>query len=387
MSGQIFLVHDDNTLLEMHETKYDSEGILQELLERYPAVLAGDQVNPAEPRQWLLVAREVGVPGEEEGADRWSLDHLFLDQDGIPTLVEVKRSSDTRLRRQVVGQLLDYAANATSYWPAERIREEFEKRCEARGMEPADELADTFDDELDDVEDFWELVDTNLRTGRLRLLFVADVIPTELRWIVEFFNEQMSPAEVLAVELKQYLDTHSGMRTLVPRVVGQTAEAQGRQRSGSRRRNLSHDEFMDLLSAQEGISTGEVRTAERLLAEFLEDGCRVIGRTSSRVVRLPDPFGSRTLITILGIDIWGNVFVHGYNASLPRVGLPQEIGFEFVARTAELLGTRVNEQYPERWVKSLSLKVIAEHYDAFCDEVRTLLTRIKKAAAEVEKRG
>ena len=44
---------------------------------------------------------------------RWLVDRLFLDQDGVPTLVEVKRSSDTRIRREVVGQLLEYAANAT----------------------------------------------------------------------------------------------------------------------------------------------------------------------------------------------------------------------------------------------------------------------------------
>jgi len=28
--------------------------------------------------------------------------YLFVDQDGIPTLVEVRRQSDTRLRREVV---------------------------------------------------------------------------------------------------------------------------------------------------------------------------------------------------------------------------------------------------------------------------------------------
>jgi len=32
----------------------------------------------------------------------------------------------------------------------------------------------------------------------IRMLFVADRIPAELRRIVEFLNEQMDPAEVLA---------------------------------------------------------------------------------------------------------------------------------------------------------------------------------------------
>ena len=114
-SGRIFLVQEDNTLQTLAEQPYTSEDLLQTLLEKYPDLLAGDQIAPSAPRRWLLVSREFGVPGEEEGANRWALDHLFLDQDGIPTLVEVKRSSDTRIRREVVGQMLDYAANAVTY--------------------------------------------------------------------------------------------------------------------------------------------------------------------------------------------------------------------------------------------------------------------------------
>jgi hypothetical protein len=42
---------------------------------------------------------------------------------------------------------------------------------------------------------FWRQVDANLRAGRVRMVFVADRIPPELRRIVEFLNEQMRPAE------------------------------------------------------------------------------------------------------------------------------------------------------------------------------------------------
>lgn len=44
----------------------------------------------------------------------------------------------------------------------------------------------------------------NLRAARIRMLFLTDRMPTELRRIVEFLNGQMQPAEVLAVELRQY---------------------------------------------------------------------------------------------------------------------------------------------------------------------------------------
>ena len=220
--GGIFLLNDAGDLVELHEQPYESEGILQELLERHPSLLAGQQISPVEPRRWVLVAREMGLASQETGATRWYVDHLLLDQDGIPTLVEVKRSSDSRIRREVVGQMLDYAANAVLYWPVEDIRGSFESSSHKTGKEPAAILTELSG--IDDEEGFWQLVKTNLVAGRIRMLFVADVIPTELRRIVEFLNEQMRSAEVLAVEIRQYAG--QGMRTLVPRVYGQTTTAE-----------------------------------------------------------------------------------------------------------------------------------------------------------------
>ncbi len=60
---------------------------------------------------------------------------------------------------------------------------------------------------------------TNLQAGRVRLLFIADEIPPELRRVVEFLNSQMDPAEVLAIEIKQFVGEN--LKTLVPHVLGQ----------------------------------------------------------------------------------------------------------------------------------------------------------------------
>src|SRR6516164_9589575 len=130
MSSGIFLIQSGGDLVEMKEQPYDTEALLQELLAKYPNLLAGDQMDTASPRRWLLVSREMGVPSEEEGGDRWSLDHLFLDQDAIPTLIEVKRSRDTRIRREVIGQMLDYAANAVVYWSVEAIQARHMESCQ-----------------------------------------------------------------------------------------------------------------------------------------------------------------------------------------------------------------------------------------------------------------
>lgn len=227
----------------MSEAEYDSEALLQELLAKFPQLLAGEQIDPHSPRRWLLVSREQGVPDEDDGVERWAVDHLFLDQDAVPTLVEVKRSSDTRLRREVLGQMLDYAANAVVYWPVERIRASFEARCQRDELEPMEVLTE-FLGEDKDVSQFWEDVKTNLQAQKIRLLFVADRIPSELQRIVEFLNGQMDPAEVLAVEIKQFIGP--AMKTLVPRVIGRTAAAQAKRvRTGPEERpEISESEFM-----------------------------------------------------------------------------------------------------------------------------------------------
>jgi hypothetical protein len=223
MSGGIYLLQEGGGLVEMGETAYDSESLLQSLLATYPSLLAGDQVNPSAPRRWLLISREVGLASEEGGSARWAVDHVFVDQDAIPTLVEVKRSTDTRIRREVVGQMLDYAANAVVYWPVESMRAQFERACSGLGREPADVLAEFLGDDAD-PDAFWQQAKTNLQAGRIRMVFVADVIPPELQRIVEFLNGQMNFAEVLAVEVRQYVG--QGQRAMVPRVLGQTASAQ-----------------------------------------------------------------------------------------------------------------------------------------------------------------
>lgn len=214
MTGKIYLIKDDDELVAMNEKKYKREIDFQDLLEKYPDLIPGDQIDSENPRQWLLVERELGLPFEEEGARQLSLDHFFLDQDGIPTLVEVKRSSDTRLRREVIAQMLDYAANAVAFISMEEIREKVNNYYGEIALQ------DDFLDENTDEEKFWQEVKENIEEGRIRMLFVADEIPRELKTIIEFLNSQMNKSDVLGVEIKQYQAEDEKIRTLVSRVIG-----------------------------------------------------------------------------------------------------------------------------------------------------------------------
>lgn len=252
-------MRDDGELVEMNERGYDTEALLQGYLARHPDLLAGDQIDSTAPRRWLLVAQEAPLASDEDGAGRWSVDHLFLDQDAVPTIVEVKRSTDTRIRREVVGQMLDYAANGVAYWSVDRLRAEFEANPESE-----QDISDLLEDPDADPEEFWQKVKTNLQAGKVRLVFVSDKIPDELRRIVEFLNEQMDPAEVLAVEIKQYVSQDSNLKTLVPRIIGQTTKAQDNKSIGSRSgRQWDEASFLADLEARRG--SDEAAVARKIL--------------------------------------------------------------------------------------------------------------------------
>lgn len=239
---KIFLIGDGkDRLIALEETKYITEDVLQGFLENYPDLLPGDQIDPDNPRRWFLVAREMEIPDDFNESGRWSLDHLFLDQEGTPTFVECKRSNDTRIRREVVAQMLDYAANGTEYWSMERIRQAAAETAQRRGGTLDEEIARLLGDETTDIEieNYWKRVENNLQNRKVRLIFVADSIPKELRRLVEFLNEEMINAEVLAVEVKQFQKLEDEkFKALVPRVIGVTESA--RQTKESARKSTRH---------------------------------------------------------------------------------------------------------------------------------------------------
>jgi hypothetical protein len=263
----VFVLQKDNSLISMEPTEFAKEDDFQRLLGSFPALLVGDQIDPENPRRWALVKREQPIATDEIGSTQWSIDHLFLDQDGIPTLVEIKRQSDSRIRREVVGQMLDYAANCATYWSIEMLQSNFEKTCENAGTLSEAILSELIGPEQTAAE-FWGQVRTNLQAGRIRILFVADAIPLELRRIVEFLNKQMDPAEVLAIELRQYAG--QGLKTIVPVVFGQTQETVNKRAGGAAGQHWDAESLFAKLKKKVGAREFEI--AQKIFDWMRKDG-------------------------------------------------------------------------------------------------------------------
>jgi len=285
MDGGIYL-EQDGKLVEMTEHTYPEEDVLQERLADFPRLLAGDQMNPASPRNWALIAREAGIPDHEDSGGRWSADHLFVDQDAIPTLVEVKRSADTRIRREVVGQALDYISHACIHWDADTLETQFGQTWEERDRDPESILTELLND--DSSHQFWERAESNLRSKRVRILFVADHIPSELKRVVEFLNEGFAEVEVFAIEVAQYKG--QGTKAFVPRLYGQTEEARGAKKTSRYDGAIGNeDEFYEDIEAkrEQGEISSDLAEAYHDLYEFAQGVGEVqINRTQNASFKL-----------------------------------------------------------------------------------------------------
>lgn len=279
MADRIYNRTGNGSLDPLVEEPFSTEEELQALIAEHPELLDGEQIRPGDPRRWLLITPEKGIAESSESGARWSVDHLIVDQDAVPTLVEVKRRSNSENRRTVVGQMLDYAANASQTWTADELRQTFEKTASDNRIDPSERLRELIQTEDDtDADRFWEDVSTNLTATRMRLLFVADEIPDELERIVMFLNAQMPNVEVLAVEIKQFKG--NATQTLVPRVIGRIADS-GRSSSSRPRSRLSRGSFLT-----DFTDTSTRNTAERLLDTTKDSGAVFEWGTSSVSIRV-----------------------------------------------------------------------------------------------------
>jgi len=281
----VFAVSKDGKATPMASIHCQDEGAeIQELLEKSPDVLPGDQINPDDPCRWILIKREMPVPDPASGGNRWSVDFIFADQRAIPTFVECKRFKDTRSRREVVGQMLEYAANGHHYWDRTELMRHANEEAAKRNIRLEDAVLSLEPTSGEDIDDFFEAMEANLREGQVRLVFFLEEAPQELKSIVDFLNRQMERSEVLIVEAKMF--EQDGLRVVAPTLFGYTEQARmtkrpvgGRTGGGARR---PWDEEAFFVTARETLPQQQLAAMKTLYEFGKREGVTVRWGTGAR---------------------------------------------------------------------------------------------------------
>lgn len=189
--------------LEPEVAGYAVESELQELLALHPELIPG--VSP-EARTCREFQSEVGPA-----------DIVVVDVTGEVTLVECKLASNPQIRREIVGQMFDYASRL---WRMDVG--EFARRWLARTSIPL------FRDDDQEGIAFKESVALNLAKGYFRIVLAVDVINPALKRMVEYLNAMAGPGtSVVAVEYSRR--RQGNVEILMPHVYGQElAEAKSK---------------------------------------------------------------------------------------------------------------------------------------------------------------
>ena len=228
------------------------EDALQTFLEQYPQVIPGKQIDPSaeDPPRFVLLRREMPIGG-------WSLDHLYVDQKSILTLVETKLFQNPESRREVIGQIIEYATNSKEFWGSGAVRQkatEFWNNLSPPGdLDQA--MQDEFGSELD-LDTFWMSVEDNLQRGRIRLIIATDELRPEVRRMIEYLNAEMKNVEVLGLELKCYGKDQTPV-VLVPRLAGQTQSVIDGKRKSDRSIKWTVDKLNETFSEMDDQELGK----------------------------------------------------------------------------------------------------------------------------------
>jgi hypothetical protein len=355
----------------------ESESVdLQVLLERNHDLLPGDQIDPEDPCRWLLVKREMPVPDPNTGAERWYLDFLFVDQHARPTFVECKLMRNPQARREIVGQLLEYAANGHHYWTTDELRNYARSTATSAGRTLESGLAALVGAPEASVDEFFSRMETNLREGQVRLVFFLDQAPQELKSIVDFLNPQLKYAEVLLVEARQY--EQEGVRVLVPSLFGFTEEARRAKRvksedhaNGGKRWDRAS--FLAALEAStsKGVADAGARVHDAAATAGFQVGFGSGTKFGAFRLLLPRLTARAATITLY---TEGTLWFH--TPSLPRTPAGDRVK-RTIAIVSERLGGKVPDDLDTKYPR-----VGREAWTARIDELLAALPEIVAAAAE-----
>lgn len=368
------------------------EGWLQNLMFENPGILPINELDPGF-GPLIPIGREIGT---EVGP----IDNLYISPNGMLTIVEAKLWRNPQARREVVGQIIDYAKEL-SHWHYQKLDEATQK---ASGKKLWELVNETNAPELSESQ-FIDTVARNLQAGRFLLLIVGDGIREEMERMAAFLQGTPQLRFSLAmIELQVYRFSQSQDMLVIPFIVSRTKEisraivkvvgatgtkvdvsldisdpdATPKTRS---RRTLTHEEFFEELQ-ESGISEDGVKVAHQIHDEYsLDDRFLIDWKMSSFSLKLRDPVESSIMYTILVVEWYGTAYIGWLESQLERTGLPSKFAHEYADATRKLVERRIGNSL-DQWEKSVSLDKIAEVYGEFKNQIEILAHKVYASRGE-----
>ena len=382
----------EHTLLErlpFNESTIAEEW-LQKTLHRSPDILPVAKLD------------ESFAPVVSVGREIRRIDNLFISPHGRIVVVETKLWRNPEATRQVVAQILDYAQvlSKMTYEELEsQIKDAIPTELDGRSL--FEFVRDSFDDASLDEATFIDEVTTTLRCGQFMLLIVGDGIREGIENMIDLIHRQPQMLFTFGlIEIQLFkADSLDGILA-VPQVIAHSNEIEritvsiegGSVESARVTVDVASEEKAGKSSRQKRKPT-ETELFEALGDDKIRESCKgliKLGRGlgaepsfGARYVtlRLPDPGGSKKMLSIFGLDTSGEFYTWGLDGQLRRAGLDPAIAMAYAERLAALVPDISMQTEYATLSRYLSAAEVEENFDSICNITTDTVNQIKDAAA------
>ncbi len=362
------------------------EGFLQEALHENPGILPVDEIDGSF-SPLVSLGREIA-----------GIDNLFISPSGLLTLVETKLWRNPQSLREVVGQILDYAAEVSS-WSYSDL-ESSVRTCLSSPLQKNRSLyqhvASSCPDEVPPENQFIDDVEKGLRMSRFLLIIVGDGIREGVEKVLgnlHNYPQRLFTFGLVEIHIYENPAVFNG-KILLPLLVAKTTEivravvrvqTEGKAQvsveiedstkdsTSPSRRKLTEDIFFDEVKDETARSL-----YKKLLSLADELGCEKLGRSSSISIRLPDPKGSRQKLTLLVLTTAGELYVGWLADQLGRIGLSKNIAYDYVKTLCNIIGNVTpRKERKDGLSRNFQAKEMAEHLDEIEELIRETVQKIR----------
>ena len=245
--SDVLIRRDGESWREPDKTGYTDEAHLQSILLEHPWLIPGVRKDAH-----VCIEFQSGVGPS---------DVVAIDLENGLTLVECKLASNREVRREITGQVLDYASR---FW--RMSVEDFDSQWKIRTGRSI------FADEGDSTQ-LWTRLEKSLSSGEFRVILAVDEINDDLRRIVEYLNHVTVPSvAVIAVVYTRSKD--DGIEILSRQIYGEELAESKSQRSREARDRWTIEQFLSWIDEHEPETSANARVVLDALAD---EGLEVSG--------------------------------------------------------------------------------------------------------------
>lgn len=286
------LVDENEKVIRVQTKHMPSEKWLQKILPTHPELLPTAAIDKKY-ANLLCIGTELSVDTSKKG--KGHIDILYISDHGHLVLVETKLYRNQEACREVVGQILDYAASMRSDWDYDTLANVYKG-----------DLYSDIKKKLGiamDEDEFIQTVNDNIRNADFMMMIVGDEIRPSVEKIASFINSPMDMHHILVLcEMSTY---SIGNHTLVvPRLTTSTKlleravirikddrvelisnKPTTKKESGYKYFELSDEEFIaGFTSKNKTISAG---TMHEFFDDLRQAGCEITKGTKQAAIGIP----------------------------------------------------------------------------------------------------